>query len=589
MTVTRHALPARPRERPRLEGASVRSYAEQMSHRGAAPRAKPLRRRSPRAAAAFILVAVAVLSCILRPPLSAEHGERRVRPSLTTRFARLTHAQWANSVQDLLGVPAADLQSSLRSDPRPAGFAFDNFGAGLSVDDALARDYQRAAAAAAERATSDPALFARILPTASGNEEAAALAFIRTLGLRAHRRELASEEVEQYLSVWREGARAYPDEPERVARVRLVLEAMLQSPYFTYRVVRGQADADGNIELDGPELAARLSFALWNTTPSEELLRRASVGELDEPSKVRDVAAQMLGDERARSVMLSFHAQLLERDRLFRVAPSRDQFPALTDDFAAHAARESDLFLDYQIWERGGGYADLLRSNETFVNAELARVYGLEGSFGESFAKVTLDPKRRSGLLTQVAFLASNATSRDPDPIHRGVFVARRLLCQNLTAPGNLPPLPPAGGRTNRQAVEAHTEVSGSGCAVCHARTINPLGFPFEGYDAVGGERSTDNGLPVNTSSKPTIDAQQKAVRDAVELSALLAESRSAHACYVRQWLEFAYGRPALASDAALVERVGEQSRLGELSVRDVLLELVGAPQFRVQKLEESK
>lgn len=588
MTATKRKERGRFRERPRLEAASIRGYADQMSRRGAAPETSSPRRRSLRAAAVFVLVSVAALSCILRPPASADQGERRVRPSVTTRFARLTHAQWANSVQDLLGVPAADLQSNLRGDPRPAGFAFDNFAASLNVDDALARDYQRAAAVAAERATSDPALFARIFPEAGGDDEAAATAFVRALGLRAHRRELEPEEVEQYLAVWREGARAHPDVPERVARVRLVVEAMLQSPHFTYRIVRGDADADGNIRLAGPELAARLSYALWNTMPSDELLRRASLGELDEPSQTRDAAAQMLGDERARAVLLSFHAQLLERDRIFRAAPSKEQFPHLTDDFAAHAARESDLFLDYQIWERAGGYADLLRSNETFVNGELARVYGLEGNFGEGFAKVTLDPKRRSGLLTQVAFLASNATSRDPDPIHRGVFVARRLLCQNLTAPGNLPPLPPAGGRTNRQAVEAHTEVSGSGCAVCHARTINPLGFPFEGYDAVGGERSTDNGLPVDTSARPTIDAQQTAVSDAVELAALLAESRSAHACYVRQWLQFAYGRPALPSDEELVARVSEQSRLGQLSIREVLLELVAAPQFRVQKLEES-
>ncbi len=546
------------------------------------------RRGLARARVTVSLLALVVCGCIIREPKSASQSRpASARPSISTRFARLTHAQWTNSVRDLLGVSVADLQSGLRNDPRPAGFAFDNLAASSSVDDALARDYQRAAAVAAERATAAPAQLERVFPEPNGAGDAAGEAFIRSMGGRAHRRQLDSDEVEQYLAVWRAGASAYPELPERTARVRLVLEAMLQSPHFIYRVIHGQVGADGNIELDAAELAARLAFALWNTMPNDDLLRRASLGELDDPSRVREVAARMLGDERARGVLLSFHAQLLERDRLSRIAPSKDSFPDVSEDFAAHAARESDLFLDYQVWERSAGYSDLLRSNETFVNADLAKIYGIDGSFGESFSKVSLDPERRSGLLTQVAFLASHATSRDPDPIHRGVFVARRLLCQNLTAPGNLPPLPPANGRTNRQAVEAHTEVAGSGCAVCHRRTINPLGFPFEGYDAVGRERSTDNGLPVDTQATPTIDAVQKPVRDGVELSALLAESGSAHACYVRQWLEFAYGRPATRADAALIERVGERSRLGQLSIREILIELVSAPEFRVQRAEE--
>jgi hypothetical protein len=280
-------------------------------------------------------------------------------------------------------------------------------------------------------------------------------------------------------------------------------------------------------------------------------------------------------------VVLSFHAQLFEEERVTHIAPAPSVYEHDAAGLARSAERERDLFIEYQVLERDGGFTDLLGSSETFVDERLARVYGLNGSFGERFAKVSLEPSERRGLLTQVAFLASHATSVDPDPIHRGVFVARRVLCKDLSAPPNIPPLPAAGGRTVRQAVVAHTEQPGTACAGCHKGTINPLGFPFEIYDAVGRRRTTDNGSPVDATSLAPIDGAKVPVKDGVELAAALATSQQAHACYARRWLELAYGRPATGKDRALIERLGRESREG-LSVKRLLVELVSAPAFAV-------
>lgn len=530
---------------------------------------------------------VALAGCIIREPKAPARKPEAAAPSISTRFARLTHEQWANSVRDLLSLSDAEIEESLRGDPRAGGFPFDNYAAALAVDEALSRDYQRAASAAAALVSADPERLGRLIPLTSGSARERAEAFVRSVGARAHRRPLSSEHVEQYLALWSEGRAAYPDMPELEAGVRHVLTGMLQSPHFVYRIVAGSADEHGRIELDSYELASRLSYALWNTLPDEALLAAAERGELVDAEARRAMARRMLDDDRARPMLRSFHAQLFERERLLGVAPSRERFPSLSDEFVLHAARESDLFVEHQVFEQGAGFSTLLTSTETFVNAELAAIYGVSGTFGDDFTRVSLDPAHRKGLLTQIAFLAAHATSADPDPIHRGVFVARRLLCRPLSAPGNLPPLPPAGGRTVRQTVEAHTEVAGSGCAVCHQRTINPLGFPFEMYDAIGRQRSTDNGLPVDTRSMPMIDGTPVAVADALELANQLAGSASAHACYVRHWLEFAYGRPATASDTEMIERLGAASKSAELSVKDLIVELIAAPQFQALRAEE--
>jgi hypothetical protein len=398
--------------------------------------------------------------------------------------------------------------------------------------------------------------------------------------MRVHRRPLTGEQVEQYLGLFYAGRESYPGMAELESGVRLVLEAMLQSPFFLYRMMGGTGTQVERVRLDAYQLAARLSYTLWNTLPDAVLFEHARAGDLEDPVVLGTLAERMLADPRSETVISTFHAQLFDRERLKRAAPSRARFSDISEHFIDHAARESELFIKYQVLERNAGFAELMRASESFVNAELAAVYGVAGTFGDDFTKVSFDPALRRGLLTQVAFLASHATSVDPDPIHRGVFVARRLLCKPLTAPGNLPPLPAANGRTNRQTVEAHTQAVGSGCAVCHERTINPLGFPFEMYDAIGRLRTLDNGEPVNPSTVATLDGEKVDVKDGVALAELIAQSPMAHECYARHWLEYAYGRPATERDAALLTELGERSSRGKLSVKGMIVELIRASQF---------
>lgn len=510
------------------------------------------------------------------------------QPSPATRAARLTHLQYENTLAELFEIDDAKTYTTdLRLDPAHAGFMFDNDSISLSVDEALYTGYQRSAGSIAQRVVADSALLARIAPP-SESDAARAEVFVRDFGLRVHRRPLEQEDVDAYLALYAMGpaldARGTPFN----AGVRLVLEAMLQSPFFLYRIEQSATEQAGAIALDDYEIASRLSYALWNSMPDAALFDAAEQGALADAANVAQHAERMLNDPRAKAMVQHFHSQLFETEGFANIQPSRNAFPNVSPQLGAFAIEESERFVSEIVFAQSGGYRDMLTSSDTFVNAELARIYGLSGSFGEGFVKAALDPSERRGIFTQVGFLASNATSTDPDPIHRGVFLARRIVCLTLAPPpANVPPVPPTEGRTNRETIEEHTQQPGSVCRGCHLPIINPLGFPFERFNAIGASRSEDNGHAIDATSNAPMGVDAVAVDGALELADALAASVDVHGCYAKHWIEMLNGRAATTADAPIQERLGAASQRGELSIRALITALVTSPAFLTRSTEE--
>jgi hypothetical protein len=512
------------------------------------------------------------------------------QPARSVRVARLTHAQWLSTVQDLLKLdaPPTALAQTFRADPTQAGFLFDNDARSLSVDEALWGAYQRAAADLAGQVATDATKLGKLLPPGSTTDEPRAKAFVESFGLRAFRRPLTAEEVETYLVLYRKGKEAYPTMATFQGGLRLVLEGFLQSPFFLYRAERSTQAADGKVPLDSYEVASRLSYALWNSMPDDALFAAAKEGLLTQREGVASEARRMVADARAKGVVDVYHQVIFDVRRYSTIRPNTTRFPNVTAKLAESAAKENALFVQDVVFTRKGRFADLLTSRDTFVNDELARVYGLTGTFTANFVPVSLDGTQRRGVLTQVGFLASHATSLDPDPIHRGVYLSERLLCQKIGAPpANIPALPAPNGRTNREVVTSHTEAPGTVCASCHSTLINPLGFPFENFDAVGGYRATDNGHPVDASSTPSVGGKKVSVKDALDLADALANTQAVHECYARHWVEFLSGRPAATEDEALVTRLGKLSQGGQLPIVDLVVEVVTGVGFVTRHPEE--
>jgi hypothetical protein len=292
-------------------------------------------------------------------------------------------------------------------------------------------------------------------------------------------------------------------------------------------------------------------------------------------------AARMLDDPRANAMVATFHAQLFQYGHYDDLYKDAAKFPSFPTDIGPDLKQEAELFIDDVVFA-GGGLYELLTSPFTYVNADLAAIYGVEGSFDDNFVRVDLDPNERSGLLTRIGFLASNATPREQNTIHRGVFINHRILCTELPSPpDNVAGLPPADGfDTNRERVEAHTGPGTCGES-CHHTLINPPGYAFENFDAVGAYQTLENGFTVNAASQLNLDGETVGFDGGVAFSQLVAGSAAANACYAKHWLQFGYGRLPQEGDALTLEELMATSQAG--SVQDLILALTQTKAFRTR------
>jgi hypothetical protein len=500
-------------------------------------------------------------------------------PSPLLRAPRLTHAQWASTVSDLLRLDSA-ASLALELEPTATDGDFDTGMRSLRVSALLWSQYQRAAETLAEEATASPTTMARWMPEGLPTTEPARTeAFIDAFGLRVFRRPLTDAQRGRLLATFAEGPGHFGTMEPFAAGVRLVLEGVLQSPYFLYRIELSTTVTDGLIALDGYETATRLSYALWNTTPDDDLLAAAASGHLDTEEGLRDQVQRLVGDPRFDAVLARFHEQHLQLDHLDEIPKDSSEFPEWSDAVARSARAEIEAFLDTLV-DDGLGVHDLLLSRSAHVDGRLASLYGVSGVADGSVTTVEL-PADRGGILTRVGFLAANASLRDPDPIHRGVFINRRLLCRTLNPPDDITSDPNPPGNTNREKYDAITGEGTCG-ASCHATIINPPGYALEQYDAIGRFRTMDNGYPVDAAARYTFADGTEVVFDGGrELSERLAESPLTHECYAQKLVEFITGRAAQSGDDPLVFRAGQESLNDAASIEALAEQVVTSRVFR--------
>jgi hypothetical protein len=493
----------------------------------------------------------------------------------TSRLARLSRPQWANTIRDLLKLTdISDIEHEVSGD---ALIGFDNESDALYVTEQLRRQLFDASEKLADKVTADAAALARLVPADAPTDAAGrARAFVTSFGLRAFRRPLTDAEVSDHLALFDKGTTLYPGGDAFKSGVSLVIQAMLQSPHFLYRTELGTAAVAGKVPLDNYELSAKLAFALTNTMPDDELFTAAAQGELTDPAAVAAQARRLVEGARGTAGIDNFNFQIYRLGAYDGIVRDAGTFPDFTTSAPQAMRKEVLTFLDW-IFTEGRGVKDFYTAPVGFVNSALAPLYGVTGNFSaDTFTKVDLDPTQRSGLLTQPGFLSSYITGNDPDIIHRGVFIATRLLCVELPAPDpNATPLIDLQpNMTNRERVEATTGAGTCGEG-CHAGLFNPLGYAFENYDAIGKYRTIDHGKPVNAADSYTLDDNLKSFMNGVELSHLLAEAKETHGCYVRNMMSYLHGRLLAREEDEMVDYYARVSRAGMISLRDLELAIV--------------
>jgi hypothetical protein len=519
-----------------------------------------------------------------QPPAATEPG---AAPAGTPAFRpgpaalrRLTRVQYQHAIEDLLGrgltlPPGLDLDSVL------SGFA--SIGASLTtLSETVTEKLETAAMAVATQALA-PDRRARLvgcLPAAAW-DEACASKFITGFGRRAWRRPLAPDEVAQYLGLARQGAEMLGDFWQGLG---YALSGLLQSPHFLYRVELGTLDPNtGWRALDDWELATRLSFLVAGTTPDAALLNAAEARALTAPGGLRREAERLLDSPRGRTAVRDFLHDLLRLDALDDLEQAPADFPLVTPTLGPSMREEALRFVERILQGEGGDYRRVFDTRTTFVNRELARLYGLPPPAGTGFVEVTLPSGPRLGLLGQAAFLAPNAHEQTTSPTRRGKFVREVLLCHQIPEPPaevdtSLPPdrqgSPP---RTMREKLAGHNAPA---CAACHVK-MDPVGLAFENFDALGVFRDTEAGRPIDASG----DLDGQAFAGPVELAGVLRGHADVEQCLVRGLWRYGLGRVETEGEEGLIARLSASQTMetgGANRFRTLLLGLIESEGFRV-------
>jgi hypothetical protein len=501
--------------------------------------------------------------------------------SVTSRIRRLTQDEYVRTVSALLGI---DARGATAEFPAELSTLDGYFALGaLGVGERLQAELRVSAEGLAARAVADPTAYAGVVgceATAPGCRDQ----FLRTFGRSAYRRVLTDTELQRFQTLFDSGASSGSGDPFREG-VQVVIEAMLQSPNFWYRIDRGSGVLDAAGErVSGYDAATRLSYLIWGRGPDRRLLDAAESGALSSAEGILAEARRLVLDPAARDRVTDFHARWLALDALPGATKDVSIFPEYSPELISSMRGEVDRFVEDATLNGNGALITLLTAPYGFADARLAAVYDLPGSFGDELVRVDFGTDSpRSGLLTQAGFLAGHSSSNDrTSPILRGVFVLRRLLCQPIPDP---PPNaqatePPPAEEPLVTTRDYYTwKTSMAACQGCHSM-INPVGFAFEDFDGIGRHREAEAGEPIDTSGELRISGRELPLEGGKDVARALATSPEAQACYARNWLRYAWGRADTEADLRTLTRLRQGLADPSYGVRDVVLEIAQSTAF---------
>lgn len=479
-----------------------------------------------------------------------------------------------NSVLDVTCAPQAsvDVGSNLPPETRPEGFLFDDHGPARVVGSERSDEYLRTALLVAK------ALDPKKLYACDGvaDPSGCAHAFVTTFGTRAMRRPPTAAEAGRWEKLVTTGATFDQG-------VRDTVAAMLLAPSFLYRSELGEKQPDGSFALDPWETASLLSYSLWGTMPDEALFDAAKSGTLRDPKVVESEARRLLASPRSHEPIAVFAEQWLGSEIVGGVDKNAAQYPTFDASVRSAMREETKRFVTRVFFETRK-VDDLYTANWTVANGTLATWYGLPQA-GSDYAVVTTNPER-SGVLAQGAVLATTGLSDQTSPIRRGLFVRKRLLCQDFPQPppnaGGVPKVDPDA--TTRQRFAQHT--ANEFCKSCH-QYIDDLGFGFEGFDTVGHFRTEEGGKPIDANGDMNdVESLGKGTHAPFSslpaLGKVLAASDSAKTCVVRQYFRFVRGDREPDS-CALAPAKARLAASGGDPI-EMIVGLVTSPEFLVRK-----
>jgi hypothetical protein len=365
----------------------------------------------------------------------------------------------------------------------------------------------------------------------------------------------------------------------------LGMRAVLSSPHFLFKVERDpHSRSAGAHPLSDHELATRLSYFLWASTPDDALLQLADEGRMHDPATLAAQVQRMVQDPRAQGFVDSFSGQWLATRALDDVNPDYVYFPAWNETLKEAMRQETHLVFK-ELMRSQRSFLDLFDADFTYLNDPLAAHYGLTPPGSNEPVRVPLSPSgQRSGIFTHASILSVTSQPRRTSPVKRGKWALDQILCIDI-------PPPPAGVEgmldqpgtpvgTLRERLEQHR--ANPECAACHSY-LDPIGLGLENYDAIGAWRSHDNGEPVDPSGQFPDGRTFAGPR---QMAALVKADPNTPRCIAERVLIYALGRGLTPADEAHLDEIEQQFAAGGHRFESLLTAIVRSEAFRMRRGE---
>jgi hypothetical protein len=437
-------------------------------------------------------------------------------------------------------------------------------------------------------------------PKTAAQEEPCAREIISRLAAQAYRRPVSSHEVASLMKLYAVGHEGGGFEDG----IGVALQAILASPSFIFRFERSRAQfVDAQFKMRGAhegdaqetqaaypisdlELASRLSYFLWSAGPDAELLKLATSYQLHRKAILEGQVRRMLRDPRAMALANNFASEWLHLQNLKSALPDGYLFPLYSQNLIGDMREETILFFNSVVHE-DRDVLTLLNGNYTFVNGDLARLYGIPDVYGNRFRRVTLTDENRFGLLGKASILSLTSGANRTSPTIRGKYVMEVFL-------GTPPPPPPpnvpalkdhdvgSGPQTVRAILEEHRK--NPACAGCH-KFMDPIGFALENFDPIGEWRNFDNGFPIDSAGK---------LYDGTPLNgpaslrgALMAHSNAFIGAFTENLFAYGMGRVLVPQDMPTVRSIEHYAAAHDDTFSAFVIGIVNSGPFQMRSFEQ--
>jgi hypothetical protein len=427
-------------------------------------------------------------------------------------------------------------------------------------------------------------------PSSASDELPCARRVLTPLAKQAYRRPLTPEDTDKLLGFFQTGRKSgdFEDGIERG------LQFILAHPEFVFRSEDGPAGVPPGqpYRISGRELASRLSFFLWSSSPDEALMQAAEQGKLSDPPVLERQVRRMLADPRAHDFVKNFAGQWLQLRTLQSSTPEGIIYPDFDDNLRQAFRTETEMFVE-SIVREDRSVLDLLDADYTFVNERLAAHYGIPNVYGSQFRRVKLEGGLdvRRGLLGKGSILLATSVSDRTSPVQRGKWVLMNILgTVPPDPPPNVPPLKSADGsasagadQTMRQRMEQHR--ANPACASCH-RMFDPIGFSLENFDGIGSWRTTQFGQKVDASAQLTDGTR---INGVVELrQQLLRYSPQFVRTFTEKLLTYALGRGVDYPEMPVVRSIVHAAAGSNYRFSSLVLGIVNSEPFQMNRKSEA-